>query len=78
MESRFLSEISILSHLILLLIQIYLHDKMHKLPLLLEIKQIEFVIFWCFMLWHIVFRNYYKYLSFKNLYLKTNDYLLIN
>lgn len=50
MESRFLSEISILSHLILFLIQIYLHDKMQKLPLLLEIKQIEFVIFWCFML----------------------------
>lgn len=44
MESRFLSEINILSHLILFLIQIYLHNKMHKLPLL-EIKQIEFVIF---------------------------------
>lgn len=50
MEFRFLSEINILSHLILFLIQIYLPNKMHKLPLLLEIKQIEFVIFWCLIL----------------------------
>lgn len=75
MEYRFLSEINILSHLILFLIQIYLNNKMHKLPLL-EIKQIEFVIISA--LCYNMFRNYCKYLSFKKSYLKTNDYLLIN